>query len=86
MATVTRSYLTEDLAQILRYFPDACRVTFDTPFDIQLGGTLDDRKKSVCSASEKQAKKWKLLSDEKTKPQRRHTPLRKIDALLGGHL
>ena len=32
--TVTSSYLTEDLAQILRYFPGAQAVTFDTPFDL----------------------------------------------------
>lgn len=32
--TITSSYLTEDLAQILRYFPGARPVTLDTPFDL----------------------------------------------------
>lgn len=34
MSTITHSYLTEDLAQILRYFPGASPVTLDTPFDL----------------------------------------------------
>lgn len=32
--TITSSYLTEDLSQILRYFPGARPVTLDTPFDL----------------------------------------------------
>lgn len=34
MTTITSSYLTEDLAQILRYFPGAQPVTLDTPFEL----------------------------------------------------
>ena len=34
MSTITSSYLTEDLAQILRYFPGAQPVALDTPFDL----------------------------------------------------
>jgi len=34
MSTITSSYLTEDLAQILRYFPGAQPIALDTPFDL----------------------------------------------------
>lgn len=34
MSTITSSYLTEDLAQIMRYFPGAQPVTLNTPFDL----------------------------------------------------
>jgi len=34
MSTITSSYLTEDLAQIMRYFPGAQPIALNTPFDL----------------------------------------------------